>query len=70
MTCFGDIMLATFFVQHRCHPCFRADNLNSYLNEIKKDTFEIPLTCGLRNRAGRNGWWFGRTVNASYITFV
>ena len=50
--------------------CSRADILNSDLNEIKKDAFEIPLTCGLRNRAGRNGWWFGRTINASYITFI
>ena len=23
--------------------------------KLKKDTFEIPLTCALRNRDGRNG---------------
>ena len=35
-----------------------------------KDTLEIPLELGLRKRAGVDGWFFGRTLNAFYINFV
>ena len=34
-----------------------------------KDTLEIPLEFGLRKRAGVDGWFFGRTLNAFYIDF-
>ena len=35
-----------------------------------KDTLEIPLEFGFRKRAGIDGWFFGRTLNAFYINFV
>ena len=34
-----------------------------------KDTLEIPLEFGLKKRAGIDGWFFGRTINAFYINF-
>ena len=40
------------------------------LDEILKDTLEIPLRPGLRERAGLDGWLFGRTINAFYINFI
>ena len=39
-------------------------------DENVKDTLEIPLELGLRKRAGIDGWFFGRTLNAFYIKFV
>ena len=39
------------------------------LDEILKDTLEIPLRPG-RERAGLDGWFFGRTINAFYINFI
>ena len=40
------------------------------LDKTRKDTLEIPLTVGLRKRAGLNGWFFGPTINAFYINFI
>ena len=39
-------------------------------DENVKDTLVIPLELGLRKRAGIDGWFFGRTLNAFYIKFV
>ena len=42
---------------------------NCIVDEMSKDTLEIPLEFGLRRCAGLDDWWFGPSVTAFYINF-